>query len=146
VKYIDSIIQKLESQAKFYGALSPCINFVFPLLFSSAVDWWCHQFLRSASNWDTILFDIGIGSSVGIVVSMILNGILSFWDGFNSLKILDILNLPGNHTWMRLVYGIGSLPAFYFWAGAYIVIVKGGSSGVIGGTICAIVSILTSDN
>jgi hypothetical protein len=143
VRDIDSIIQKLESQAKFYGALSPWINFVFPLLFSSAVDWWCHQFLRSASNWDTILFDIGIGSSVGIVVSMILNGILSCWNDFNSMKILDI---SGNHTWMRLVYGIGSLPAFYLWAGAYIAVVKGGSSGIIGGTICAILSILTKGN
>jgi hypothetical protein len=146
VKDTELFVEKLELRAKLYSALSPWINFVFPLLFAAGTDWWFHQFLRSASNWDTILFDIGIGSSVGIVVSMILNGILSFWDGFNSLKILDILDLPGNHTWMRLVYGIGSLPAFYFWAGAYIVIVKGGSSGVIGGTICAIVSILTSDN
>jgi hypothetical protein len=143
VKDTDSFVQELELQSKFSSTLSPWINFVFPSLFSFAVDWWCCQLLRSVSNWDAILFDIGIGSSVGIVVNMTLNGILSFWNGFNSMKILDILDPSVNHTWIRLVYGIGSLPAFYFWAGGYIAVVKGGSSGIVGGTICALVFICT---
>jgi hypothetical protein len=142
MKDLDSYIQELKSSAKFTQLLSPWINFIVPVLLSCAVGFWCLPLVKSASNLELILFEIGIGSSVGIITNMILYGILCVWhQSCQHHRIYTILDSHSN-IWMSLMYGFGNLLGFYFWSGAYIAIINGGSSGAIGGIICAIGSIV----
>jgi hypothetical protein len=103
----------------FFGLIF--INFLILLSFASAR--WCFPLVKNSSDFDLILFNIGIGSSVGILSVTILYGLLA------------------------VVWGdIENLFASYFYSGTYFSITIGGFSGVLGGIICASVSIFLESN
>jgi hypothetical protein len=138
----DSLMEELNSKARFAELLSPWINFIIPALLSFILNYGCLLFVKSASNLELILFTIGIGTSVGIIINLILHGIFCIWtESCRHYRTSNILD-PNSNICMSIIYGMGNLLGFYFWSGAYLAIVNGGSSGAIGGIICASGSML----
>jgi hypothetical protein len=110
--------KKLEMQSRFLDLFLNIIFVSFLIFLSFASVWWCFPLVKNSSDFDLVMFSIGIGASIGILAATILYGLQAV-----------------------ALYGIGSLLGFYLFTGAYFSITIGGFSGVIGGILYAVVSI-----